>query len=91
MEELVVFGIPAAAIIIALIELAKSYGMNARWAPLVAIVLGIGLSVGVYYSGINPQVATWFKLLLGGVLVGLSAVGGFSGGRSVVNSLRREK
>lgn len=91
MEDLVVFGIPGAAIIVALIELAKSYGLPVKWAPLVAVVLGVGLSIVVYFAGINPQVAVWLKLVLGGVLCGLAAVGGYSGGRSFVQTFIAKK
>ncbi|MHB9032341.1 MAG: hypothetical protein ACYC6L_04750 [Anaerolineae bacterium] len=87
--DIAVFGVPGAVIIVALIELAKRYGLPVKWAPLVAIVLGVGLSAGIYYAGINPQVALWLKLVLGGILCGLAAVGGFSGTRSMIDTVAK--
>ena len=84
MDDLVIFGIPGVAVIVALIELAKGYGLPTKWAPLVAIGLGVLLSTLVYLSGINPAVATWVKLILGGILCGLAAVGGYSGVRTLI-------
>ncbi|MHB9031930.1 MAG: hypothetical protein ACYC6L_02670 [Anaerolineae bacterium] len=87
--DIVVFGVPGAVIIVALIELAKHYGLPVRWAPLIALILGVGLSIGVYYAGINAQVAIWLKLVLGGILCGLAAVGGFSGTRSMIDTVAK--
>ncbi len=84
MQDLVVFGIPGAIIIVALIEFAKSYGLNSKWAPLVAVILGIGLAVIVHLAEINPQVAVWAQIVLGGILCGLAAVGGYSGTKSFI-------
>ena len=87
MSDLIVFGIPGAAVIVALIELAKHYGLPSKWAPLVAIALGILLAVIVQLSKVNPDVALWAQLVLGGILTGLAAVGGYSGVKSVVERL----
>ncbi len=84
MSDLVVFGIPGAAIIVALIEVAKHYGMDTKWAPLVSIVLGIVLAVVVHLSEANPQVAVWAQLVLGGILCGLAASGGYSGVKTAI-------
>lgn len=84
MSDLVVFGIPGAAIIVALIELAKRYGMDTKWAPLLAVVLGVALAVIVQLSALNPQVAIWAQLILGGILTGLASVGVYSGVKNTV-------
>jgi len=83
MGDLIVFGVPGAVIIVALVELAKRYGLNARWAVLLAVVLGIVLAVVVQLAEVNPQVALWAQVVLGGVLVGLASSGLYSGGRAV--------
>lgn len=88
MSDLVVFGIPGAAIIVALIELAKRYGMDTKWAPLLAIALGVALAVIVQLSAVNPQIALWAQLILGGILTGLAAVGGYSGVKNTVNRFK---
>lgn len=87
MQDLVVFGIPGAIIIVALIEFAKQYGLNSKWAPLLAVILGIVLAVVVHLAAINPQVADWAQIVLGGILCGLAAVGGYSGTKSTIEKL----
>jgi len=89
MGELIVFGVPGAAIIVALVELAKRYGLNTRWAVLLAVGLGIALAVVVHLAQVQPQVAVWAQVVLGGLLLGLSASGLYSGGKAMTS--REEK
>lgn len=81
----IVFGVPGAAIIVALVELAKRYGLATRWAVLLAVGLGIGLAVIVQLAAIHPQGALWAQVVLGGLLLGLSASGLYSGGKVIAS------
>jgi len=76
--DFAVIGVPAAAIIVAVIQLAKRYGLNSRWAALVSVGLGVILSVAVYLAGINPQFAVWLKVVMTGLLTGFGAAGIYS-------------
>ena len=87
MDNLLIFGIPGAAIILVLIEIAKQYGLNSKWAPLLAIGLGVVLAVLMQLAEINPQLALWLKVAISGLLTGLSAVGLWSGGKTVITKL----
>lgn len=64
-------------IILAIVQIAKSWISNERWYPIVAIATGVVLAY--LFSGIPS--ATWSILL--GVLAGLSASGLYSGTRAV--------
>ena len=65
-------------LIMALVEAAKRTGMPARFAPLLALVLGIG--AGVFF--IAP--GDYAQGILFGIALGLSAVGLYSGTKNVV-------
>lgn len=69
-------GISILPIIIGLTELAKRLGLPARFAPLISLALGIGLAT--LAAGGFTAVA-----LVGGVFLGLSASGLWSGVKSV--------
>lgn len=82
MSELVLYGIPIAAVIIGLVELAKnSLGLPARWAAPVALVLGVLFAVlGWIELGGD---ASLLEAVLLGILTGMTASGLYSGTRAV--------
>ena len=63
-------------VIIALVQVAKGLGLASKWAPVLAILLGVGLLALVELS--LPVT------IIGGILAGLSASGLYSGTKSVV-------
>lgn len=81
-------GISAVIVIVGLIEVLKRvFGMDAKLAPVVAVVLGLGASFGVTYFG-ETEV---FKAIVLGLAVGLSAVGLYSGSKNVAERYKSEK
>ncbi|MDU7384129.1 MAG: hypothetical protein E7L06_08490 [Schaalia turicensis] len=57
--------------IVALTNLVKSLGISGKWSALVAVLLGIGLSVADYaLAGTG-----WWDAASGGLLLGLAAAG----------------
>lgn len=85
MGDIIVFGVPGAVIIVALVELAKKYGLAAKWTVLLAVGLGVALAVIVQLAAIHPQVAVWAQVVLGGLLCGLAASGLYSGGKAITS------
>ncbi|RLG78459.1 MAG: hypothetical protein DRO14_00550 [Thermoprotei archaeon] len=82
MDSLVIYGIPAAGVIIALVEMSKrSFGLPNRWAAPLAAALGIVLATLAKLS--QPDLGPWLQVELLGLLSGLSASGLYSGGRTV--------
>ncbi|MDV6379254.1 hypothetical protein ORD22_13620 [Sporosarcina sp. GW1-11] len=65
-------------VIVGLVDALKSYGVEKRWLPVVSVLLGVG--GGVLY--LFPE--DWKLGVLGGVIMGLSAGGLYSGGKVVV-------
>lgn len=62
-------------LVVGLVEISKKIGLNARFAPLLAVGLGIGLAfLGMPISHVDP-----FSTLFMGLIAGLSAVGLYSG------------
>jgi hypothetical protein len=60
-----------------LIELAKQAGLPNRYAPLLALALGLGAGIGLRNPG-DPMATA----ILNGLVIGLSAVGLYSGTRN---------
>jgi 4-amino-4-deoxy-L-arabinose transferase-like glycosyltransferase len=81
--ELVIAGIPMAAVIVALVELMKAQGLPSRYAAPVAVGLGVLFAVCAKVAAGNPEFASWVEAILVGILAGLSASGLYSGTRAV--------
>ncbi len=80
--DLVLYGIPAAGLIVALVEMVKrTVHLDTRWAPLLAVSFGVLLAVLAKLD--NPSAGTWLQVVLLGLLAGLSASGLYSGGRAL--------
>lgn len=81
--DFAVFGIPAAVVIVVLVQVFKQYGLQSKWAVLVAMGLGIGLSVCIYLASISVQFAVWFKVVMAGLMTGLAAAGLYGGQKAL--------
>lgn len=85
-------GIAVVPLIVGLVEVAKRLGLEARWAPPLALILGLAISLGSLFVGGcrlegTPQPATCNTLveaLLVGVALGLSAAGLYSGAKKAM-------
>lgn len=67
------------ALVIGLTAVAKRIGMGSRFAPLLAVVLGIGLNVIAKFAG--PDVAS---IIVGGIAVGLASCGLYDFGKKTI-------
>jgi hypothetical protein len=72
-----VYGVLLAPLIVGVVEVAKRAGLPARLAPLLALALGVGI-IGAVTA--RPEAA---RVVLWGVMLGLSACGLYSGGRAL--------
>lgn len=73
-------------LVIGLVEVAKRVGVGARWLPLVALGLGVGLRVlaAAGTGGVGDPIVQ-------GLAVGLAAVGLYSGTRATVGAAGGER
>jgi len=78
MPELLIVGIPVVGIIIGVVELAKRQGLSTRWAPVVAVGMGIGVSLLSQLAVRSPGFAEWYEAAGAGLVVGLVAAGVYS-------------
>lgn len=70
------YGVGAVALILALVEIVKKIGLPTRFAPVVALIIGVTLGIIAY--GFTAQ-----GVILG-LAAGASAVGVYSGTKNVV-------
>jgi len=71
-------GVALVGVVMAITSLVKHY-IDSKWSPLVALVFGIA---GAY---LIPSVVMFGSTLLGGIVVGLTAGGLYSGSKSLLN------
>jgi shikimate kinase len=81
--DFAVFGVPAAVLIVVLVEFAKKYGLDSRWAPVAALIFGQLLAVLNQLSGVVPGFEAWYKVVIAGLLAGLTACGMYSGQKAL--------
>lgn len=62
------------AIIIGLVSVAKKLGLNSKFAPVLALALGVGINLVVKYLGTETG-----ELVIGGLICGLTSMGLYSG------------
>jgi hypothetical protein len=86
MEEIA--GVAVVPLIVGLVEMAKGAGLGARWAPAVALGLGLALSLGYRAALGVPEGAAWAQAALSGLALGLAASGLYSGTRAVAHATR---
>ena len=67
-------------VIVGLVEIVKRLGMPSRFCPVLAVVLGIGLS----FAGLHPSP---LETILEGVVAGLSASGLYDVGKKTLLNL----
>jgi len=80
--DLKAYDIAIIPIIIAIVELFKRLGLNQKYAPVIAVVLGIIFGF-VYLAPGDPA-----KAFLLGLVAGLSATGLYSGAKNVSEGIR---
>jgi len=80
--DLVIYGLPIAAVIVGLVELAKGQGLPYRYAPVLAVCLGLLFATLGKLD--DPTVGTWLQVELLGLITGLSASGLYSGAKAQI-------
>ena len=80
--ELTLYAIPIAAVIVGLVELAKGQGLPSRYAPVLAVCLGLLFATLGRLD--DPTVGTWLQVELLGLITGLSASGLYSGAKAQI-------
>jgi len=70
-EAVLLAGVPAAVVVVALVGVARSLGLPSRYAPLAAVVVGVLVGLLGELAGESTLAAA----LVGGLVLGLSATG----------------
>jgi len=67
------------AIIIGLVAVAKKLGLESKFAPVLALVLGVGINLVVKYLGAETG-----ELVISGIVAGLSSMGLYDVGKKTI-------
>ncbi len=82
--ELLIAGLPASAVIVALVEGAKRAGLPGQWAPVLAVLLGLTCGLLAQLAAVAPRVHLWYEAAGAGIVLGLSAAGLYSGTKALL-------
>lgn len=74
--------------VIALVTLAKDLGLPSKLAPLVSVLLGVGLTVLDALA--TTGVGNWYQIISTGIILGLSASGLYDGARIIGENRQSE-
>jgi len=77
-------GVAVVPLIIAIVAVAKSLGLENRWAPLAAVVAGVVIVVANQAAQVVPGFGDWYQAVLAGLAAGLAAVGLYSGSKNTL-------
>lgn len=74
---LLVKGIPLVAVIFALVEVIKSFGLSGKIVTLLSMLLGIlfGIAYQIAEVGMPAGFSGWFEVVIFGLMLGLIASG----------------
>ncbi|MDO9534371.1 MAG: hypothetical protein Q7J85_03340 [Bacillota bacterium] len=78
-------GVSAIAIILGIVQMARTLGLKEKYAPLLTVALGLLASIG--YQFYSQQ--AWYEAVIGGLVIGLSAIGLYTGTRETVEAFRK--
>lgn len=90
--ELTIGAVPVLLLVMALVQVIKivfkledENGETHRAVPLIAIGLGVLFAIGIQLSSVIPGFAAWYEMIVAGIVVGLAAIGLYSGGKHTLN------
>ena len=79
MDTTLLYGIAVIPAIVGLVQVTKDIGLPANYAPLCAVCFGLLAGFAQFYAG----QAAWISAAITGIALGLSAVGLYSGAKTV--------
>ena len=83
MDTTLLYGIAVIPAIVGLVQVVKDLGAPSNYAPLAAVVFGLLAGFAQFYAGQLP----WISAAVTGIALGLSAVGLYSGAKTVAQNV----
>jgi len=77
-------GVAVVPLIIAVGALLKGLGLDKRWAPLAAVLVGVVIALANQAAQVAPGFSGWYQAVLAGLAAGLAAVGLYSGSKNTL-------
>ena len=68
-------GVPVLALVLGIVEAAKSWGLAGKWCTVLALVLGVVFAMLIQLASTFPAFAPWLGALVIGLALGLAASG----------------
>lgn len=83
MDSTVLYGVVAVPAIVGLVQVVKDLGVPGSYAPACAVLFGVLFGFAQLYA----QSASWIQATVVGVALGLSAVGLYTGTKTVIQNV----
>jgi len=88
MFDVLVAGLPAGVVVVALVEAVKRLAkIDGDAAIAVALAVGVLVAIGAHLASVSPTFSEWWQTIVAGVLLGLSACGLFDAGQAIKSKL----
>jgi len=87
-------GIPAAGVVIAVVQATKLAGLPSKYAALMSVSVGVGYVCLVHAALLaehDPHAGSWANAVAVGLSLGLAASGLYSGTKAVITSRRKPR
>ncbi len=81
-------GVAGVPLVMGLVEVAKRVGLSSRWAPALAVGVGLTLSLAYRAALGLPAGEAWAQATIGGLALGLTAAGLYSSARTLTHEAR---
>jgi hypothetical protein len=82
-------GVAGVPLVMGLVEATKRLGLSSRWAPTLAVGLGLTLSLGYHAALGLPAGEAWAQAAVNGLALGLAAAGLYRGARTLADGRPR--
>ena len=84
MLDVLVAGIPAGVVVVALVEAVKRlFKLDGDVAIAIALIVGVVVAIGAHMAAVSPAFGEWWQTVVAGLLLGLSACGLFDLGQAL--------
>lgn len=78
LDKLTLFGIPAVAIVVAIVALLRQVGLSGKFTPIAAVIAGGVVAVMLGVIDVYPNAAPIIKYLVAAIFLGLAGSGAYS-------------
>jgi thiamine transporter ThiT len=78
LDKLSLFGIPAIAVVVAIVALLRMVGLSGKFTPIATVIAGAVVALMLGLIDVYPQSSVVIKYIVAAILLGLAGSGAYS-------------